>query len=207
MFSNVAYLGIPLLTRIYDNTILPQLSIIIAVYLCTLFGVGVGYLEFTRHTSTPSLIKIVVKILFTNPIIIAVIIGITVNALHLSLPSILVSALEMITASVTPIVLVIIGIFIGQSTFGSLRDWYPVFFFSLTTLLILPFIFYYGLLFFHLNPHIYILSILESAMPLGITPFALAAHYGLDKSFIARSIVFSTILSIITLPFLITILL
>lgn len=201
MFSNVAYLGIPLLTQVFDQTILPQLSIIIAVYLFTLFGVGIGYLELSRHTTTSSLIKIVSKVLCTNPILIAVFVGIMVNILNIPLPAIFTNALEMITFSITPIVLVIIGVFIGRSTVGSLRDWYPVVLFSLATVLILPLIFYYGLIFFRMDPNIHTISILESAMPLGITPFALANQYHLNQSFIARSIVLSTILSVLTLPF------
>ncbi len=38
-------------------------------------------------------------------------------------------------------------------------------------------------------------------MPLAITPFALSDKYFLNKVFISRAIVLSTILSIITLPF------
>jgi predicted permease len=201
MFSNVAYLGIPLLTQVFDHTVLPQLSIIIAVYLFTLFGVGVAYLEFTRHTSTRSLLKIVSKILFTNPILVAVFFGIIVSIINVPLPTIIINALEMITASITPIVLVIIGVFIGRSTIGSFHDWYPVVLFSLATVLLLPFLFYYGLVFFQIDTDIYTLSIIESAMPLGITPFALAKKYNLDRDFIARSIVLSTIISIMTLPF------
>jgi predicted permease len=37
-------------------------------------------------------------------------------------------------------------------------------------------------------------------MPLAITPFALADKYKLEKMFIARAIVLSTILSAITIP-------
>jgi hypothetical protein len=43
-------------------------------------------------------------------------------------------------------------------------------------------------------------------MPLAITPFALADKFDLDKKFIARAIVLSTILSIITIPLWISIL-
>ncbi len=43
-------------------------------------------------------------------------------------------------------------------------------------------------------------------MPLAITPFALADKYNLDKDFIARSIILSTILSAISLPFWISLL-
>jgi hypothetical protein len=201
MFSNVAYLGIPLLTSVFDNTILPQLSLIVAVYLFGLFGIGVGYLEFTRRTSTTSIVKTIVKILCTNPMLIAVFCGIFISILHLPIPTILNTAFTMLVASVTPIVLIIIGVFIGQSTRGNLRDWYPVALFSFASLMILPALFYFGLLFFRMTPSEHVLSILESAMPLGVTPFALADQYKLDKNFIARSIVLSTSFSILTLPF------
>lgn len=201
MFSNVAYMGIPILTRVFDDTILSPISIIVAVYLLVFFGMGVSYLEITRHKSTTSTLKIIMKTIFTNPILIAVFCSILVHITHISLPTFFTTALNMITTSITPIVLVIIGIFIGSSTLGSLRDWKPVALFSLGTLIILPLMFYIGLIIFRQNPTYHIISILESAMPLGITPFAIADHYGLNKNFIARTIVMSTALSIITLPF------
>jgi predicted permease len=206
MFSNVAYLGMPLLTNIYGDGILPQISIIVAVYLLSLFGIGVTYLEITRHNSTRSIVKIVLKNLITNPILIAVFCGIIFNVAQIPIPSLITRSMDMITVSVTPIVLVIIGNFIGASSLGKLRDWVAVGIFTLGTLILVPLTFYIGALLFHHTPSDHTISILESAMPLGITPFAFADHYGLDKHFIARTIVLSTVLSIITLPFWISVL-
>ena len=200
MFSNVAYLGIPLLTQVYGPEIRPQLSIIVAVYLLGLFGLGVAYLETSRRTSSQSVARTIFTMLCTNPLLIAVFAGVIVNILQIPVPKIILSALQLIVSSVTPIVLIVIGVFIGQSTHGTLRDWYSVILFSCATLVILPALFYSGVILYGLTPTHHHLSILESAMPLGITPFALADHYGLDKNFIARSIVLSTALSIITLP-------
>lgn len=201
MFSNVAYLGIPLLTQVYDKTILPQLSIIVAVYLLGLFGLGIAYLEASRRTNASSAVRTITKMLYTNPLLIAVFAGIIVNALQITMPQIIATALQLIVGSVTPIVLMVIGVFIGQSSRGTVRDWYGVVFFTFATLIALPAIFYCGTVLFGMNPQQHHLSVLESAMPLGITPFALADQYGLDKNFIARSIVLSTALSVITIPF------
>lgn len=201
MFSNVAYLGIPLLTQVYDKTILPHLSIIVAVYLLGLFGLGIAYLETSRRTSQMSVPRTILKMLCFNPLLIAVFAGVIVNTFHLPIPHMISTALQLIVGSVTPVVLIVIGVFIGQSPRGSLKDWYGIGLFSIATLILLPAIFYTGILMIGANPEQHYLSILESAMPLGITPFALADQYGLDKNFIARSIVLSTALSIITLPF------
>jgi predicted permease len=204
MFSNVAYLGIPVLTQVYDTEILPQLSIIVAVYLLGLFGLGVAYLETSRRTSSQSVARTIFTLLCTNPLLIAVFAGLICSALHLQVPHVILTALQLITGSVTPIVLIVIGIFIGQSAFGTLREWYAVSLFACTTLIVLPAIFYFGIMTLGLIPAQHFLSILEAAMPLGVTPFALADKYDLDKNFIARSIVLSTALSIITLSVWIT---
>ena len=119
----------------------------------------------------------------------------------LVLPAILVKSMDMVTASVTPTVLVVIGLFIGKSTLGKWADWLPVISFTLLTLVILPAIFYFSVKLLGYSPSNFSVSIIEAAMPLAITPFALADKYSLNKDFIARSIVLSTVLSIISLPF------
>ena len=107
----------------------------------------------------------------------------------------------MISASVTPVVLLVIGIFIGGSQLGKISEWAFVFLFSVITLLVLPAIFYFILKILGYTPYNFSISVIELAMPSAITPFALADEYHLNKKFIAHSIILSTILSILTLPF------
>ena len=49
-------------------------------------------------------------------------------------------------------------------------------------------------------------SILEAAMPVGLTPYALSQQYRLDTTFTARVVLLSTSLSLILLPLWIVIL-
>lgn len=118
----------------------------------------------------------------------------------------LMSAMDMVTASVTPTVLIVIGLFIGKSKLGKLSEWLPVLLLSSMTLLILPAAFYFSIKFLGLSLQQFAPSIIEAAMPLAITPFALSDQFGLNKEFIARSIVLSTILAVVSLPFWISIL-
>lgn len=53
--------------------------------------------------------------------------------------------------------------------------------------------------FFGQAPAEFATSILMVATPLAITPFALAEEYGFEKTFLARSIVVSTVVSIVTI--------
>jgi len=199
-FNNIAYLGIPVLTQVSGDHILSTLSLIITVYIFVMFTIGTSYLDFIQNEDHQKAFKNTIKNIVKNPLLISVLLGLIVGTLNIPIPNIIQKSLDMLSSSVTPLVLTIIGLFIGASKFGKLKEWIPVFAFSFATLIIMPSIFYWGLQLFHQNPQDFSLSILEAAMPLAITPFALADKYNLNKDFIARSIVMSTILSIISLP-------
>lgn len=204
MFSNVAYLGIPVLSELYGERILPMTSLIIAVHVFWFFTLGIGYLDFLRHSSSESIFKDITMSLVKNPLLISVALGILAATTGLAVPDVLMKAIDMVTASVTPTVLIVVGLFIGRSTIGSLRAWLPVLVFSAATLIAIPALFYLSIRFAGITADWVAPSLIESAMPLAITPFALADTYGLDKEFIARSIVMSTVLAVLTLTFWIT---
>lgn len=204
-FGNVAYLGIPILTQISGDKILPTATLIVAIYLFWIFTIGIGYLDYSTEKNKKNVAKNIIKNLFTNPLLLSVILGILVGSLNITLPTILLKSLDMITASVTPTVLIVIGLFIGKSKFGKLSEWLPILLFSILKLAILPAIFYFTAKFSGVSLLQFPSSIIQAAMPLAITPFALADKYNLNKNFIARSIVLSTILAVISLPFWISI--
>lgn len=205
-FGNVAYLGIPVLTQVYGNETLPQISLLIAVYFFWIFTVGIGYLDYKTNHHDQHFVKHLLLNLFKKPLIIAIILGIIFGAFNVEIPTILNKPINMISTSVTPVVLLVIGIFIGGSQLGKISEWAFVFLFSVITLLVLPAIFYFALKVFRYSPSDFSISVVELAMPSAITPFALADKYNLNKKFIAHLIVLSTILSILTLPFWISVL-
>lgn len=201
MFHNVAYLGIPVLTQLYGDAILPAASLIIAVHIFWFFTLGIGYLDFLRHSSSESIFKDIALSLVKNPLLISVALGILVATMGIVVPGVLITAIDMVSASVTPTVLIVVGLFIGRSTIGSVRAWVPVLVFSIATLIVTPALFYLSIQFIGAAADWVAPSLIESAMPLAITPFALADTYDLDKEFIARAIVLSTIVAVLTLPF------
>jgi len=200
-FSNVAFLGIPILTQIYTTSILSTTSIIVAIYIFWIFTIGVGFLEYSTEKEKKGLIKKIFINLIKNPLLLVVIIGITLSSLNISLPELVTHSIDMIALSATPIVLIVIGLFIGQSKPGNLSEWFPVFLFSLSTLFFLPAGLYLGILYFGFSPLFFSSSIIQAGMPLAITTFALADKYKLNKNFIARAIVLSTALSVLSIPF------
>ncbi len=205
-FGNIAYLGIPILVQLYSEKILPTASLIVAVHMFWIFTLCIGYLDVSQKESTENIALDILKNLFKNPLLGSVFFGILVESLNIPLPDAAWKSLDMVSASVTPMVLIVIGLFIGKSKIGKLREWIPVFLFSVLTLFVLPAGFYSGLKICGLEPSAFAPSLIQAAMPLAITPFALADRYHLNKEFIARSIVLSTILAVLSLPFWISLL-
>jgi len=200
-FGNIAYLGIPVLSHVAGSSILPRVSLIIAIHLFWIFSVAIAYLDFSKQKNKRHIAKNIFKNLYKNPLLMSVFVGLLISIFSIPVPTFIQSSFTMLSASVTPIVLIVIGLFIGSSHIGNIREWIPVFVFSIITLFILPALVYVFLLWTSIPPRLYFSTIIEAAMPLAITPFALADIYQLDKTFIARSIVLSTTLSIISLPF------
>jgi predicted permease len=196
-FGNVAYLGIPVLRSAWGDQILPEATMISSVYLFWLFTLGIFMVEYFGDEKV-SYQKLVLRLL-TNPMLISVFIGITIAVNHIQMPKIIMSGLDLAASSVTGIVLFSLGLFVGRQSVGKLSDWIPVMAFSLIILFVLPFI-------FRLVTGAFIDSsaskswILESAMPLGLTPYALCLKYNLNTEFASRVVVASTLMALVSLP-------
>jgi len=198
-YGNVAYLGLPILTEVFGEQIVPQASLLISIYLIWTFSVGIFYLE---KTAKPTIdYKSLFGGLFKNPLLIGVMLGIAASFFKLSADGVFLKIFDIIGKSTTPVIMISLGIFISQVKFGHWRDWITILFFSITKIMVLPAVFILLLFILKVNGNANLPSVLEAAMPFALTPYALAGVYDLDKNFITKTIVMSTILSVISLPF------
>lgn len=191
VFGNFAYLGFPFITSVLPGTE-TDVSLVIASSLLVLFSAVLIALEFSK---TNKLHLDMLKNLLANPLLISVAIGFFFFRFGVSFPAPLHKAIIMLANSASPVALVSIGVFLVRKI--TLRDA----FFKTAPLIILklaviPFLFYL------LRPGNidFTIPILESAMPVAITPFVLAEKYPMDKDLVLQGIVLTTILSVLTLP-------
>jgi len=197
-FGNFAYLGIPILQNAYGDEILPVAAIISAVYLFWLFTLGIVLIEvFGENKIHPK------KILFNlakNPLLISVFIGLIIITFQIKLPDFAEKTIQLFAESVTAVVLFSLGIFLGMQQLGKLKEWFLVAAFVGLTMLVLPLVFYQFLKHTNLSPHLLKASVLDAAMPLGVTPYAIAVVYKLETTLVARVVVLGTLLSIFIIP-------
>lgn len=197
-YGNVAYLGIPVLRSALGDQILPEATMISAVYVFWLFTLGIFLVEYFGDHKV-HMRELLVR-LITNPLLIAVFIGLFIAVNHLQLPKIAMSGLDIFANSVTAVVLFSLGLFMGKQPVGKLRDWLPVLVFSLTILFVLPFLFYLIIKPF-VDLSVSRAWIMETAMPMGLTAYALCLKYKLNTGFASRAVVLSTLLALLSLPF------
>lgn len=196
-YGNVAYLGIPVLRSAFGDQVLPEATMISAVYLFWLFTLGIFLVEYFGDHRVHW--KELLLRLITNPLLIAVFIGLFIAVFHLKLPRVIMTSLDIFAGSVTAVVLFSLGLFMGRQPFGKLRDWLPVLAFSAIILFVMPLLFY-----FLIKPFVSIeiskTWVLEAAMPMGLTAYALCLKYKLNTEFASRTVVASTLIGLLSLP-------
>lgn len=197
-FGNITYLGIPVLVNTLGQQVMGAAVILTSVYLFWMFSLALVLIEVAGegkiHFKT-MLIK-----LSTNPLLIAVVLGIIASNLKISPEGSLMKSLDMIAQSVTAVVLLSLGIFMGSQKIGSVREWVPVFGLSLLIMVVFPGIFYLFLKNSSISQMYLNSSILDAAMPMGLTAYALTQQYGLNPKLAGRLVLLSTFLSMFILP-------
>lgn len=196
-YGNVAYLGIPVLRSAFGDQILPEATMISAVYVFWLFTLGIFLVEYFGDHKVHT--KELLLRLVTNPLLIAVFAGLFIAINHLQLPKIVMNGLDIFANSVTAVVLFSLGLFMGKQAIGKFRDWIPVVAFSFVILFILPLLFLLILKPFT-DLSVSKAWIMEAAMPMGLTAYALCLKYKLNTEFASRVVVASTLLALISLP-------
>jgi len=197
-FGNVAYLGIPVLRSSFGDDILPVAAILSTVYVFWLLTLGIILIEATGEEGIHP--KKLLLSLIKNPLLISVFVGVSIVAFQIKVPSFIDKTISLFAESVTAVVLFSLGIFLGQNKIGALREWKLVFVFVVLTMIILPFLLNLGIRTAGLNELQLKATILDAAMPLGLTPYALAVQYKLETKLVARIVVLGTLLSVIIIP-------
>jgi len=198
-FGNVAYLGIPVLHNAFGDSVLPVAAIISAVYVFWLLTLGIILVEINGEEQING--KNLVLSLLKNPLLLSVFIGLFIVFFNIKLPEIAEKTILLFSNSVTAVVLFSLGIFLGLHKIGKPEEWLTALIFSVLTILVLPFIFYLTIKNSGMDSLQFKATIIDSAMPLGLTPYVLSVQYNLEVTLVSRIIVIATLFSVFVIPF------
>jgi predicted permease len=197
-FANIAYLGMPVLQNTFGDQILPVAAIISAVYVFWLLTLGIVMIEVYGDEKLHP--RKLLKSLAQNPLLISVFVGLAIVVFNIKVPSPIENTIQLFANSVTAVVLFSLGVFLGMQKIGNLKEWYRVIAFVAFTMLVLPFVFYQVLSLLKFDTTLLNSTVLDAAMPLGLTPYALSVQYKLNTTLLARIVVLGTLLSMFIIP-------
>ncbi|MEI6276057.1 MAG: AEC family transporter [Prolixibacteraceae bacterium] len=197
-FGNITYLGIPVIVSTLGDIATGPAVLIAAMNLFWMFSLSLILIEVAGDGKFE--FKTILTKLVTNPLLIAVFLGLIGSALKIPTQNSFMKSLDLIAQSVTALVLLSLGIFMGSQKLGHLKEWVPVFGLSLAILVVLPAIFFFFLRFTRMDSVSFRCSVFDAAMPSGLTAYALSHQYGLNTKLAGRLVVISTFLSLLILP-------
>src|SRR5690606_26895964 len=193
------FMGIPLCLMVLGEASLPAVIIATLLTACVLFAFSIVLIEIDLLGS-PSVLRTARKViasLLRNPLVAAPVLGLVVAAVGLPLPYAVEQFTTLLGAAASPCALITIGLFLaqGEPTEHHGAVWRIV---GLKLLLhpLLAFILVYWV--FEMPPLWASTAVLVAALPVGTGPFMLAKLYDREPAITSRAILFSTVLSLIT---------
>lgn len=204
-YANTGYIGIPLCAFAFGHPGLQPALISTLIVVCVLFAIAVVCVEVglqeERHPGRA--IAVVLKALSKNPLVLAPIAGAAWAATGMTLAQPVQRFLDMLAVATTPCALVSLGLFLGQKTAkptaGEGNPW-PLVSLKLVGQPLLTWLLAFKV--FALQPMWANAALLLSALPTGTGPFMLAEYYRREAGLISRTILISTLCSLVTLTLL-----
>lgn len=196
--SNAAYMGIPLNKFAFGENAVAIAVIVAAINFFLGLTLGVFILQYYSSKNQP--VKEIFLSVLKIPLMWSVVLGVIASFVKLQIPGFLDALLSMLSASASPVALFAIGLFFYKSDF--FKEFKLNIAISLTKLLIFPLIVFalaIAVGFSGLKENV---ALLQAATPLAVTTFVLAERFDIKKELMANTVIFSTMLSMLTISIL-----
>ena len=146
----------------------------------------------------------IIKHLFKNPMIISCLVGLIINQIGITIPSLVIRPMDLLGNTALPLILLSIGATLDLHGLKSTAS--PTIMSSIIKVIIAPFIGFLLHDMFGLDKHQAMITLIFLGVPTAGTSYVMAEVLGCDAALAGRIIALSTLLSFFTLPLLITLL-
>lgn len=199
IFSNIGFMGFPVMKAIFGNKAVFYTSIFNMIFNFLVFTLGIVLINY----GTANQIKLKGKNLL-SPGIISSIAALIVHFSGIQLPTVFKSTLEMVGNITTPVAMMLIGSTLAniniKEVFTELRI-YP---YTIVKQLLIPFAAYPILKYFIASPLVLGVALINLAMPVGNSAVLFANEYDRDVTLAAKSVFITTLISVFTIPLIVT---
>jgi malonate transporter len=201
-YANTGFMGFPLALSVLGSSALAPTMVATILTVCMLFAVALILIEIglqkerlPRHMAMK-----VTRSLIRNPLLIAPLLGATFMALGLQMPGPAERFLKVLESAASPCALVALGLFLAEKRPSATVSLGVTSSLVALKLLAQPAITWMLAMWaFRLTPNTTHLAVLLAALPTGTGPFMVAEFYRREAALTSRVVLFSTVVSLITI--------
>lgn len=201
-YPNTGYIGFPLCMIVFGSASLTPTTIVTILVACVLFASAIVLIEVGLQTERAphKLGWKVLRALARNPLIVAPIAGAAVSALHVPLPHSGETFLKLLGAAASPCALVSLGAFLAEKRPAGAPGERSALYLTGVKLVFQPALTWWlAARVFALPLTLVEIAVLLAALPTGTGPFMLAEFYRREAHVTSRTILLSTLGSLVTL--------
>ena len=198
LFSNSVMLGLPITERAYGNNALQHNFAIVSIHAPFCYFLGITVMELIKSTekSVSGKSVIILKAVFSNALVIGIVLGFLVNIFGVSLTKSIQASVDMITGVALPAALFGMGGILYQ--YRPEGDAGPIIMICAVSLIIHPAIVWGFGHQLNLTDAQMRSAVITAAMAPGINTYVFANMYGTAKRVASTGVLLSTALSICT---------
>lgn len=197
VFVNTGYIGFPVLYSIFGSEGVIYGSIFNMFFVIFLWTYGI---MLYKGKLDKGYLKREIINLFFNPSIIAVVVGIVIMVFNIEIKGALLSSIKSIGNITGPLSMFIIGVILSNIKIKKhLKDW-TVYYGIAIKLIIIPAIIYFISLFLGDSSKVVYSVIIMTAMPASAMTSILAENFNKEKEYAAIIVSATTLISLITVP-------
>jgi malonate transporter len=206
-YPNTGYIGFPLCMIAFGPVSQTPTTIATILVACVLFAIAIVLIEVGLQTErAPHRLALkVVGSLARNPLIVSPIVGVLVASVHVTLPQSAETFLKLLGGAASPCALVSLGLFLAEKREGQAKATKngASLLLTATKLLLQPALTWWlAARVFALSPMLVEMAVVLAALPTGTGPFMLAEFYRREAHITSRTILLSTLGSLVTLSLL-----
>lgn len=191
--SNAGVLGNALAEGIFGELGLLYASIFVVPMRTFMWSLGLTY--FTEAPDKKTLVKKVM----THPCIVAVMIGFAIMAFQIKLPGFLDQTVKTVANSNTYLAMLLVGTILASVDVKSMIE-KDVLYYAFVRLGLMPFLVFAACRLAGMDDLVTGVSVVLTGMPAASSTAAVASRYHKDEIFATKCVVFTTLLSMITVP-------
>ncbi|QND53506.1 AEC family transporter [Phyllobacterium sp. 628] len=210
-FSNLVFLGMPLMLGVYGQDGFAILSLIVAIHMPSVMAASITLHEIALRRDgvldgERSLHKVVTSFfrsLLRNPFVLGILGGWIWRWSGLQLPVVVDSLVELLGSVAGPVALFAMGM--GLKKFGISGQLAASLVIAMIKLFIMPAVVLAMALLIDLTPFTAKIAVISAALPAGVNSYLIATKFGTGQALASNSMVVATALSAVSMVFWVTV--